>query len=74
LTHISAKDRSSFFDILLYNERDELTECTIANIAVQALPGWTVEGLGDKLNPGSTKKVWATPAAHCGAMPSEADC
>ncbi|CAG8491007.1 2588_t:CDS:2, partial [Paraglomus occultum] len=43
------------FDVVIYNEQDQVTECSIANIAVE----YHEDG----------KSVWKTPAVECGLLP-----
>ncbi|CAG8528392.1 2147_t:CDS:2 [Paraglomus brasilianum] len=43
------------FDVVIYNEQDQVTECSIANIAVE----YNEDG----------KSVWKTPPVECGLLP-----
>ena len=51
------------FDVLMYNEAGEVTECSIANIALEDAPS-AAAGAGE----GGVSR-WATPPIECGLLP-----
>ncbi|CAB5188266.1 D-aminoacid aminotransferase-like PLP-dependent enzyme [Rhizophagus irregularis] len=53
---VGIESNKDLFDVLLYNERNEITECSIANIAV--------EYYDDEKN----IKYWKTPKIECGLL------
>ncbi|CAG8523205.1 8216_t:CDS:2 [Ambispora leptoticha] len=50
-------NNNDIFDVILYNENSEITECSIANIAIEIYD--------DKTN----KVKWKTPRIECGLLP-----
>ncbi|CAG8494449.1 2503_t:CDS:2 [Diversispora eburnea] len=53
----SKNENNDIFDVLMYNENNEITECSISNIAVEFYDQ-------DK-----KKMVWKTPKIECGLLP-----
>ncbi|RHZ66610.1 hypothetical protein Glove_306g72 [Diversispora epigaea] len=53
----SKNENNDIFDVLMYNENNEITECSISNIAVEFYDQ-------DK-----KKMIWKTPNIECGLLP-----
>ncbi|CAG8803376.1 12841_t:CDS:2, partial [Racocetra persica] len=57
-THLNlipgSNSKNDILDVLLYNERSEITECSISNIAVEFFD--------------NNKLFWKTPAIECGLL------
>ncbi|CAG8692119.1 7796_t:CDS:2, partial [Dentiscutata heterogama] len=48
-------NKDDIFDVLMYNERNEITECSISNIAVEFFDN-------------NGKLFWKTPEIECGLL------
>ncbi|KAI9136967.1 aminotransferase [Paraphysoderma sedebokerense] len=65
--HISKTD-SPIFDVLLYNQYNEITECCIANIALKIPSTKLVTHLQQSTDSNPVTFIWVTPLLSCGLL------